>query len=198
MIRVCILCYKLFWGNSTLCVSFVLFFIFVRVNAQFVKLNAQFARVNAQFVKENAQPDYPMNALLRICKTKRTLLPFKSLPVSVFLYNSPKNLSGDFSAWQQFLTCLYAQITGKDSLREIASGLATNQSRLYHLGLTAVAKSALADAMNRRSSDIFKALFEEILDRVLACAPGHGFKFHNPLHAIDSNKILNCNRRITR
>jgi len=89
MIRVCILCYKLFWGNSTLCVSFVLFFIFVRVNAQFVKLNAQFARVNAQFVKENAQPDYPMSALLRICKTKRTLLPLKSLPVSVFLYNSP-------------------------------------------------------------------------------------------------------------
>ena len=33
---------------------------------------------------------------------------------------SVKNLSGDhycktFSAWQQFLTCLYAQITGKDS-----------------------------------------------------------------------------------
>ena len=26
-----------------------------------------------------------------------------------------------FSAWRQFLTCLYAQITGKDSLREIAS-----------------------------------------------------------------------------
>ena len=94
MIRVCILCYKLFWGNSTLCVSFVLFFIFVRVNAQFVKLNAQFARVNAQFVKENAQPDYPMNALLCICKTKRTLLPFKSLPVSVFLYNSPMKKNG--------------------------------------------------------------------------------------------------------
>ena len=90
MIRVCILCYKLFWGNSTLCVSFVLFLIFVRLNAQFVKLNAQFARVNAQFVKENAQPDYPMNALLRICKTKRTLPPFKSSPVSVFLYNSPQ------------------------------------------------------------------------------------------------------------
>ena len=28
-----------------------------------------------------------------------------------------------FSAWRQFLTCLYAQITGKDPLREIASGL---------------------------------------------------------------------------
>ena len=44
---------------------------------------------------------------------------------------SVKNLSGDhycktFSAWQQFLTCLYAQITGKDSLREIERGLIAN------------------------------------------------------------------------
>ena len=89
MIRVCILCYKLFWGNSTLCVSLVLFFSFVRVNAQFVKLNAQFARVNAQLVRENAHPEYPKNALFCVCKTKRTLLPFRRLPVSVYLYNSP-------------------------------------------------------------------------------------------------------------
>ena len=67
-----------------------------------------------------------------------------------------------FSAWRQFLTCLYAQITGKDSLREVASGLMTNKSRLYHLGMKAVAKTPLADAMNRRSPEIFKALFEEI------------------------------------
>ena len=60
------------------------------------------------------------------------------------------------------------------------------------MGLTAVAKSTLADVMNRRSSDIFKALFEEILDRAFACALGHGFKFHNPLHAIDSTTIDFC------
>ena len=90
------------------------------------------------------------------------------------------------------MTCLYAQITGKDSLREIASGLMTNQSRLYHLGMKAVAKSTLADAMNRRSPEIFEALFEEILERAIACAPGHGFKFHNPLHAIDSTTIDLC------
>ena len=79
---------------------------------------------------------------------------FKFIPRYRF-EKSVKNLSGDryckkFSAWQQFLTCLYAQITGKDSLREIVSGLATNHQRLYHLGMTAVAKSTLADAMNRR------------------------------------------------
>ena len=82
-----------------------------------------------------------------------------------------------FSAWRQFLTCLYAQITGKDSLREIASGLMTNQSRLYHLGMKAVAKSTLADAMNRRSPEIFKELFEEILERAIAYTPGDAGAF---------------------
>ena len=33
--------------------------------------------------------------------------------------NASNRYCKHFTAWQQFLTCLYAQITGKDSLREI-------------------------------------------------------------------------------
>ena len=51
--------------------------------------------------------------------------------------------------------------------------------------MEAVAKSTLSEAMNRRNPEIFKALFEEILDRVMAVAPKHKFKFKNPLYAID-------------
>jgi len=43
-----------------------------------------------------------------------------------------------FTAWRQFITLMYAQITGKDSLREIETGLAAQSSRLYHLGLESV------------------------------------------------------------
>jgi hypothetical protein len=43
-----------------------------------------------------------------------------------------------FSAWKQCLTLLYAQITGKDSLREIETGLLANQKNLYRLGMEAV------------------------------------------------------------
>ena len=98
---------------------------------------------------------------------------------------SAENLSGDryckhFTAWRQFLTCLYAQITGKDSLREIENGPLVNHDRLYHLGMEVVSKSTLSEAMNRRDPEIFKALFEEILDRALKCAPRHKFRFHNP------------------
>ena len=73
-----------------------------------------------------------------------------------------------FTAWKQFLTLLFAQISGKDSLREIENALLANHKRLYHLGMEAVAKSTLSKAMNRRNPEIFQALFEEILDRVMA------------------------------
>ena len=72
-----------------------------------------------------------------------------------------------FTAWKQFLTLLFAQISGKDSLREIENALLANHKRLYHLGMKAVAKSTLSGVMNRRNPEIFKALFEEILDRVM-------------------------------
>ena len=68
--------------------------------------------------------------------------------------------------------------------------MAINQSYLYHLGMTAVAKSTLADAINRRFLEIFEALFKEILDRTIACAPEHGFKFHNPLCVIHDRDAL--------
>ena len=97
-----------------------------------------------------------------------------------------------FTAWRQFLTCLYAQITGKDSLREICDGLLTNQSRLYQPDMEPVARSTLSDAMNRRPPEMFESLFDEVLDRATALAPGHRFKFRNPLYAIDSTTVDMC------
>ena len=55
-----------------------------------------------------------------------------------------------------------------------------------------MAISPTSSRNTRDGEEIFKALFEEILDRTIACAPGHGFKFHNPLHAIDSTTIDLC------
>jgi putative transposase len=48
-----------------------------------------------------------------------------------------------FTAWRQFITLMYAQITGKDSLREIETGLWAQSSRLCHLGLESVHPSRL-------------------------------------------------------
>ena len=118
---------------------------------------------------------------------------FKFVPRYRFEKSVEKH-SGDryckhFTAIRQFKTVLYAQLAGKDSLREVESGLLMNAGRMYHLDMEAVSRSTLSDAMNRRSPEIFRAMFEEVLDRALACAPGHGFKFKNPLYAIDSTTI---------
>ena len=85
-----------------------------------------------------------------------------------------------FTAWIQFLTCLYAQITGTDSLRKIEQGLLVNARRLYHPGMRRVPRSTLSDAKNRRPPEMFKSLFDEVLDRVTALAQGHRFKFRPP------------------
>ena len=41
-----------------------------------------------------------------------------------------------FTTWRQFITILYSQITHKDSLREIETGLLTQSCRWYYLGLS--------------------------------------------------------------
>ena len=73
--------------------------------------------------------------------------------------------SKKFSSWNQLTTLLYAQITGKESLREIETGLAAQQSRWHHLGLNRVCRSTLADANNRRDPAIFETLFYALLER---------------------------------
>ena len=37
-----------------------------------------------------------------------------------------------FTTWQQFMAILYSQITQKDSLRDIVTGLSAHASRWYH------------------------------------------------------------------
>jgi hypothetical protein len=62
----------------------------------------------------------------------------------------------------------------------------------YHLGLESVARSTLSDANNNRSADIFKDVFYEFLHKCQSLAPGHGFKFKNPLYTMDSTLIKLC------
>lgn len=64
-----------------------------------------------------------------------------------------------FSCWQQLLVLLFAQAKGRTSLRDIVLSLRSHREKWYHLGLTSVARSTLADANNKRNADIFKDVF---------------------------------------
>ena len=57
-----------------------------------------------------------------------------------------------FSCWDQFLVMLFAQLTYRDSLRDIESCLRALPTQLYHLGIRGrVSRSTLADANEGRS-----------------------------------------------
>ena len=97
-----------------------------------------------------------------------------------------------FTAWRQFITLMYAQVKGKDSLRDIVTGLESQSSRWYHLGLSRVARSTLSDANNRRDYQIFEDLFHHLLSRCRDHTPRHRFRFKNPLYTIDATTVDLC------
>src|SRR6058998_2179682 len=64
-----------------------------------------------------------------------------------------------FTCWDQFLAMAFAQLTYRESLRDIEVCLAAQRSKLYHCGLSGpVRRSSLADANERRDWRIYADL----------------------------------------
>ena len=97
-----------------------------------------------------------------------------------------------FSCRNQLCTLLYAQATGKDSLRGIETGLRSLDSMWYHLGLTSVARSTIAYANEHRPWQIYESLFYAMLEKCQGLAPKRTFSFQNELRAIDSSTVDLC------
>lgn len=97
-----------------------------------------------------------------------------------------------FTCASQFNAMLYAQITGKDSLREIETGLRAQEAKLYHLGIKRISKSTLADTNCRVSYELYQNFFYKILERCHQFSPKHNFKFKNELYSLDATTIDLC------
>jgi hypothetical protein len=97
-----------------------------------------------------------------------------------------------FTTWQQFMAILYSQITQKDSLRDIVTGLSAHASRWYHLGFAGINKSTLSDANAKRDYRMYEGLFYQLLNRCQDLTPKHRFRFKNPLYTIDASTIDLC------
>jgi hypothetical protein len=68
-----------------------------------------------------------------------------------------------FSCWDQYLSMAFAQLTYRDSLRDIEVCLRSMQGKLYHMGFRGkVARSTLADANESRDWRIY-ADFAQVL-----------------------------------
>ena len=63
----------------------------------------------------------------------------------------PKRKCRTLSRWGQFVVMMFAQITGRSSLREIVQQFEFHATKLYHLGVDLVKRTTLADANSKRN-----------------------------------------------
>lgn len=97
-----------------------------------------------------------------------------------------------FSCWNLFLCQIFAQLSGVDSLRDLETTFRSRLRNLYHLGLDKFSRSTMADANEKRDSLIFEKMFNELVKMAQSRAPGHTFRFKNPLYSLDSSTITLC------
>jgi len=102
-----------------------------------------------------------------------------------------------FTSWSQFVSMLFCQLAGAESLREICTGLACCLGKLRHLGVSvAPNKSTLSYANAHRPAAMFEELFMTTLARFRSLGelgPGkHKFRFKNKLYSMDATVITLC------
>jgi hypothetical protein len=97
-----------------------------------------------------------------------------------------------FSCWDQFLCMAFAQLTYRESLRDIEACLRSRPHLLYHLGIRGhVARSTLADANEQRDGHIYADLAQKLIRRArtLYAHEGFGLELDETVYALDSTTI---------
>ncbi len=121
-------------------------------------------------------------------------LPHKEFQKCVARYRGDANPRG-FSCWDQYLAMIFAQLTYRESLRDIEACLGAMQSKLYHMGFRGrVRRSTLADANDAHPWRIY-ADFAQVLiaiARPLYAQDPMGVELDQSLYALDSSTIDLC------
>lgn len=100
-----------------------------------------------------------------------------------------------FTCYDQFLCMAFAQLTYRESLRDIECCLRAMQGKLYHMGIRGkVSRSTLADANETRDwriySDFAQGLIHEA--RQLYIDDDFGLELEDTVYALDSSTIDLC------
>jgi hypothetical protein len=138
-----------------------------------------------------SKEEQTMNRVYTIFSELLKLCPRYHFDKAVEQYSGDRYVK-TFTTWQQFMAILYSQITQKDSLRDIETGLSVHAARWYHLGLSGIHRSTLSDANSKRDYRMFEGLFSHLVARCKNLTPKHKFRFRNPLYAIDASTIDLC------
>ncbi|MBU2498185.1 MAG: IS4 family transposase [Proteobacteria bacterium] len=121
-------------------------------------------------------------------------LPMHRFRQCVNRYDGNRHMKS-FSCFDQFLCMAFAQLSYRESLRDIESCLRAMQNKLYHLGIRShVSRSTLADANEKRDWRIF-ADFAQVLigiARELYSNDEFGVELDETVYALDSSTIDLC------
>ena len=108
----------------------------------------------------------------------------------------PRNYPAlSFSHLDQYLCMVFAQLTYRESLRDIETCLRAHSAKLYHLGIRGgIARSTLADANEKRNWRIHQdfALSLISIARRLYVQDSFGLELKNTVYALDSSTIDLC------
>ena len=101
----------------------------------------------------------------------------------------------DFSCWDQFLCLAFAQLTYRESLRDIEACLRAQQPKLYHMGFRGlVARNTLAHANEVRDWRIYRDFAQGLIGmaRDLYRDEPFGVELSETVYALDSTTIDLC------
>jgi len=99
-----------------------------------------------------------------------------------------------FSCWDQFLCMAFAQLTHRESLRDIEASLRVANRKLYHMGVRGKVRNTLANANKVRDWRIY-ADFAQVLiteARSLYIDADFGLDLEQTVYALDSTIIDLC------
>ncbi|GAB1233642.1 hypothetical protein UT5_00350 [Ferrigenium sp. UT5] len=100
-----------------------------------------------------------------------------------------------FSHLDQFLCLAFAQLTYRESLRDIETCLRAHQAKLYHLGIRGhIAKSTLADDNEKRDWRIYQDFAMSLIQtaRQLYASDSFAVKLEQTAYALDTTTIDLC------
>jgi len=121
-------------------------------------------------------------------------LPLPEFHACVARYQGEYKVRG-FSCLDQFLCLAFAQLTYRESLRDIETCLRAMQPRLYHMGIRGrVARSTLADANETRDWRIYADFAQTLIGiaKPLYATEPFGVDLAATVYAFDSTTIDLC------
>lgn len=100
-----------------------------------------------------------------------------------------------FSCLEQFLCLAFAQLTYRESLRDIEACLRAQSEKLYHMGIRSrISRSTLADANEMRDWRIYAAFAQRLITmaRKLYIDEPFGVDLNETVYALDATTIDLC------